>query len=1401
MQSADAAALQAGTLLWSQSWDGHSVFGPSIKTRSGIPAQDEEMSDDFDLSATIERVLLNGYRDFNATPNAVVHGAWVRFYAGSTGQPGVLQAEHYLAAGDPRLTVNTAQPNSVDITLPTPFQATGRHFVSVQLDVETAISYWWWASANTGAVRLSPVQVRDRSGSGAWTVKNQSDADFALYGTITGAPRLDTLSAQTATRSSYVVATGANFGGQQGTGRVMVGGAQAIVVRWTSTAIQFYVPETAAVGSDAVQIITDTGVSNTLPLGVTLRTQVGRVRWRFTVAAEYASIRNGVGADGTIYVNDVNGRVYALKPDGGLKWITQTALAGAEGPVSVGPDNTIYVAGLVANVAGGQTVNAPGIIALNPDGTIKWCFIADSGQSNRGGPNVGPDGKIYAIVRPLNSTNALNVFALNPNGTLAWNYNENIYKYGQTGGKDIVFTRTVPQLYFQYESFSRNHAALLWSFGFDGGLHWTQPAGSGQTVVSPLDDSIHTEMQAFTPAGALLWTIPLSGQGPSTGPDVGVDGVHYVTQNLSTLFAINPDGTEKWRTSTGGLLNQQVASPANNVVFSGGIITYGQPGFYVGYNTANGTELFRVPLPTEPGFEPYGQVRPDTRPTFSPDGATAYSGADVAGAGYAADPNRHYSFFYAIDTTTNLPCSYSITPQSQSFPANGGNNTVNVAATSTSCAWTAQTNVAWLTITAGASGTGNGAVSYTVAANDTPDARTGTLTIAGRTFTVTQPGTPITAPRVAVTYPAAAQIFVQPTSVFIRADATTAQGRTITRVEFYADNTLIGTDTSAPYQVAWNDPPTASYVLTAKAFDSAGETNTSQPINIRLDPPPGGLFPLPIPPPTLNSPQAGQTLNAPANITLNATPAPSQYSVARVEFYAGTTLLGSDASAPYTFDWTNVPEGRYTVSARTVADTGARANSALADITVAALSFQISGHVSDTGGAGLSGVSIALSNGAGGAFATTDAAGNYTFNNVAGGATYTVTATATGITFNPGATTFNNLIGNQTADFTVVRPSIANGPLIISEFRLRGPSGAADEYVELYNNTNEPVTINTVDNSQGWSVVSLANEALRFTIPNGTTIPGRGHYLAVNATGYSLTTQAAADQTFNTDLPDDVGLALFRTSDPQQFTTGNVVDAVGFNSAATDQAGVLAAIYREGSPLRPLGAGVGASEQCAFVRKQTSGLPQDTGDNAQDFVLVSTTGLVGGQTAQLGAPAPENTQSPIQRNAQLKGSLIDPQQSSTAAPNRLRDLTAVGNGQLGTLIIRRKFTNKTGQFVTALRFRLVDITTLNSPSTGTQADLRALDSVDVTVQTTGGASVVVKGTTLSGPPQTLGGGLNSALVVALPGSALAPNASVNVQFVLGVQASGSFRFFVNIEALPSPGGAAQKAGAKAVSEK
>jgi hypothetical protein len=63
-------------------------------------------------------------------------------------------------------------------------------------------------------------------------------------------------------------------------------------------------------------------------------------------------------------------------------------------------------------------------------------------------------------------------------------------------------------------------------------------------------------------------------------------------------------------------------------------------------------------------------------------------------------------------------------------------------------------------------------------------------------------------------------------------------------------------------------------------------------------------------------------------------------------------------------------------------------------------------------------------------------------------------------------------------------------------------------------------------------------------------------------------------------------------------------------------------------------------------------------------------------------------------------------------------------------------------------------------------------------------TITVEGTTLETPPaQSLGGGHNSTMTVTL-GTPLAPGASVNLQFLLGVQQTGSFKFFFNIEALP-----------------
>jgi hypothetical protein len=86
-----------------------------------------------------------------------------------------------------------------------------------------------------------------------------------------------------------------------------------------------------------------------------------------------------------------------------------------------------------------------------------------------------------------------------------------------------------------------------------------------------------------------------------------------------------------------------------------------------------------------------------------------------------------------------LLCSYAIAPQGVTVPAGGATQTVNVVA-STGCPWAATSNASFLSITSGASGNGSGSVSYQVTANSGPT-RSGTLTIAGQTFTVTETGT------------------------------------------------------------------------------------------------------------------------------------------------------------------------------------------------------------------------------------------------------------------------------------------------------------------------------------------------------------------------------------------------------------------------------------------------------------------------------------------------------------------------------------------------------------------------------------------------------------------------------------------------------------------------------------
>jgi hypothetical protein len=91
-------------------------------------------------------------------------------------------------------------------------------------------------------------------------------------------------------------------------------------------------------------------------------------------------------------------------------------------------------------------------------------------------------------------------------------------------------------------------------------------------------------------------------------------------------------------------------------------------------------------------------------------------------------------------------CTYSLSSTSQNFASAGGSGSFTVT-TAASCAWSAVSSVSW--ITTSSSGSGNGTVNFTVAAN-TGSARTGTITVGGQTFTVSQ-GAPSGCPAAAIT--------------------------------------------------------------------------------------------------------------------------------------------------------------------------------------------------------------------------------------------------------------------------------------------------------------------------------------------------------------------------------------------------------------------------------------------------------------------------------------------------------------------------------------------------------------------------------------------------------------------------------------------------------------------------
>ena len=213
--------------------------------------------------------------------------------------------------------------------------------------------------------------------------------------------------------------------------------------------------------------------------------------------------------------------------------------------------------------------------------------------------------------------------------------------------------------------------------------------------------------------------------------------------------------------------------------------------------------------------------------------------------------------------------------------------------------------------------------SYTLTAVAS-DADGGRATSSAVSITV-QPGAN-EPPSVALTSPASGATFTAPATVALTASASDPENR-LTRVEFYRDGTLLGTDTSSPYAFTWSSVAAGSYTLTARAFDADGAQTTSSAITITVNANQAPTV-------ALTSPANGATFTAPATVALTASASDPENRLTRVEFYRDGTLLGTDTSSPYTFTWSSVAAGSYTLTARAFDGDGAQTTSSAVTITV-----------------------------------------------------------------------------------------------------------------------------------------------------------------------------------------------------------------------------------------------------------------------------------------------------------------------------------------------------------------------------------------------------------------------------------------------------------------------------------
>lgn len=342
-----------------------------------------------------------------------------------------------------------------------------------------------------------------------------------------------------------------------------------------------------------------------------------------------------------------------------------------------------------------------------------------------------------------------------------------------------------------------------------------------------------------------------------------------------------------------------------------------------------------------------------------------------------------------------------------------------------------------------------------------------------------------TTPAVSLTAPAANSVVSAPANVVIRANASDADD-SIAMVELYAGATKLATYTTVPYELQWNNVPSGTYSITAKAYDTRGGVTTSAVSTLVVDNPPGVA---------LTAPTAGTIINGPGSFTLTANASDSDGSISSVEFYRGSILIGSDTTAPYTSLWSNIAPGTYSITAKAIDNHGLSKSSSpvtfvvnavpLVSITAPAMNTVVLAHANVLVQASATDPddSVAMVEFyVNGEIRATDYAAPFTLqaNNMPAGV-YSLTAKAFDTRGGATMSAPTTLIVNEPPQVQLVSPANNTGILVSKSIVLAATAGDIDgtiSKVDFYAGTSLVGTATTTPYQVSWSAASAGDFSL-----------------------------------------------------------------------------------------------------------------------------------------------------------------------------------------------------------------------------------------------------------------------------------------------------------------------------------